>query len=146
MAQNLLGVQLGFHLTVIFLFLFKGNITYFWMLANTLGISLGSHSTIFSLGDATQGLVPDLLCPLSLSPLHRQTHVETKDILLPQPPQLQGLPSYLSCYFLTHLNPAASPSAFFCGVIPDKEGLLFLFVVLTTCTWFLSSLHTSLTE
>lgn len=121
-----------------FYFCLKNPPPYFWMLTNTLGVSLGSHSTNFLLGDTTQGLVPDLQSLLSLK--------NTQDILLPQAPQLQGLPRYLPCCFLSHHKPAASPSALFFGVIPEKDGLLFWFVLLISCTLFLSSLYNCLTE
>lgn len=49
-----------------FYFCLKNPPPYFWMFTNTLGVSLGSHSTNFLLGDTTQGLVPDLQSLLSL--------------------------------------------------------------------------------
>lgn len=117
------------------------NTPYFWKLFKPLGVSLGSHSTDFSLGDATEGLVPDLQSLIFLP-------FTDKLCCLPRysatsGSQLWGLPSSLPCCFLSCHKPAASPCALFSGEIPGEDGLLFWSVLLISCAQLLSSLHTS---
>lgn len=70
-----LGFSLGSTSQQYFYFCLKNPLPYFWMLAKPLGVSLGSHSTNFSLGHAIQGLVPDLQALLSLSPPFTDKHI-----------------------------------------------------------------------